>query len=60
VQAAYAEIQRWNMQPLAQQIHALILYRWSRDDIYSILDKPGVQQDFHTTIASTDYRWRLG
>ncbi|MFC1465363.1 MAG: C39 family peptidase [Candidatus Brachytrichaceae bacterium NZ_4S206] len=58
VQAAYAEIARYNDQPHAQQIQCLLLYRWSRDDIYSIVDKPGVQNDIRATIRTTDYRWR--
>jgi len=58
VQAAYAEIARYNHQPHAQQIQCLLLYRWSRDDIYSIVDKPGVQADIRATINTTDYRWR--
>ncbi len=58
VQAAYAEIARYNGQPHAQQIQCLLLYRWSRDDIYSIVDKPGVQNDIRATIRTTDYRWR--
>ncbi|MDW8394906.1 MAG: SH3 domain-containing protein [Anaerolineae bacterium] len=58
VQAAYAEIERYNAQPHAPQIQTLILYRWSRDDHYSIVDKPGVQADIRATIRSTDYRWR--
>jgi len=58
VQAAYAEIARYNEQPHAQQIQCLLLYRWSRDDHYSIVDKPGVQEDIRATIRSTDYRWR--
>lgn len=58
VQAAYAEIARYNSQPHTQQIQTLILYRWSRDDHYSIVDKPGVQADIRATIAGTDYRWR--
>ncbi len=58
VQAAYQEVDRWNMQPQAQQIQSLILYRWSRDDVYSIVDKPGVQADIRATINNTDYRWR--
>jgi hypothetical protein len=58
VQAAYAEIARYNHQPHAQQIQCLLLYRWSRDDIYSIVDKPGVQNDIRATIRTTDYRWR--
>ncbi|BCX03011.1 MAG: hypothetical protein KatS3mg053_0949 [Candidatus Roseilinea sp.] len=58
VQAAYAEIARYNHQPHAQQIQCLLLYRWSRDDIYSIVDKPGVQNDIRATIRTTDHRWR--
>jgi hypothetical protein len=58
VQAAYGEIERWNQQPQSQQIQSLILYRWSRDDVYSIVDKPGVQNDIRATINGTDYRWR--
>ncbi len=57
VQAAYAEIERWNQQPLAQQIRALILYRWSGDQ-YSIMDRPGVLNDFRALLKGTDYRWR--
>jgi hypothetical protein len=58
VQAAYAEIDRYNLQARAQQIQCLILYRWSRDDIYSIVDRPAVQADIRATINGTDYRWR--
>jgi hypothetical protein len=58
VQAAYAEVDRYNWQAHAQQSQALILYRWSRDDAYSIVDKPGVRHDLRATIESTDYRWR--
>jgi hypothetical protein len=58
VQTAYAEVNRWNQQPCAQQIRTLILYRWSRDDIFSILARPPVQNDVRATIANTDYRWR--
>jgi hypothetical protein len=58
VQAAYAEIDRYNLQTRSQQIQCAILYRWSRDDIYSIVDKPAVQADIRATINGTDYRWR--
>ncbi len=62
VQAAYSEINRWNQQPHAQQILALILYRWIRgggeDAQYSIAEKSGVQADFRETVAGTDFRWR--
>ncbi len=61
-QAAYAEIQRWNQQPHAQQIRALLLYRWvvggGSDAQYSLLRQPGVQADFRSTVAGNDYRWR--
>nr|MBP8242206.1 hypothetical protein [Thermoflexales bacterium] len=61
-QAAYAEIQRWNQQPHAQQIRALLLYRWvvggGSDGQYSILRQSGVQDDFRATVAGNDYRWR--
>ena len=58
VQAAYAEIDRYNLQARAQQVQCLVLYRWSRDDIYSLVDKPAVQADIRATISGTDYRWR--
>jgi len=58
VEAAYAEIDRWNLQPQAQQIQALMLYRWSRDDVFSIIDKPSVQADIRKTVNTADYRWR--
>lgn len=58
VQAAYAEVDRYNLQARAQQIQCAILYRWSKDDIYSIVDKQGVQNDIRATIHGTDYRWR--
>lgn len=61
-QAAYAEIQRWNQQPHAQQIRAMLLYRWvvggGSDAQYSILRQSGVQEDFRATVAGNDYRWR--
>jgi len=62
VQAAYAEINRWNQQPQAQQILALILYRWIRgggeDAQYALSEKPGVQSDFRDTVGNNDFRWR--
>ncbi len=61
-QAAYAEIQRWNQQAHAQQIRALLLYRWvvggGSDGQYSILRQSGVQEDYRATVAGNDYRWR--
>ena len=58
VQTAYAEINRYNQQPHAQQIQSLVLYRWSRDDHYTILGRPAVQNDIRDTIHNSDDRWR--
>ena len=56
VQAAYAEINRWNQTPHAQQIHCLLLYRWT-GDAWAIKDKRGVLDDFQKALDH-DYRWR--
>ncbi len=56
VQAAYAEIHRWNQSPHHQQIHCGLLYRWM-GDAWSIKDKPGILEDFQQALAN-DYRWR--
>jgi hypothetical protein len=62
VRAAYEEINRWNTQPFAPQICALILYRWHRgggsDAQFCLQDKPDICADFRDTIAQTDLRWR--
>jgi hypothetical protein len=50
VQAAYAEIDRWN-ESGGQPIHALCLYRSNRDDEWSFTDKHGVQDDFRAAVA---------
>lgn len=57
VRAMYAEINRWNRQPYAQQIRCALLYRWMGDQ-WSIADKPGIQDDFRQAL-SQDYRWAL-
>jgi hypothetical protein len=57
VQAAYAEIHRWNQQPHAQQIRALILYRWPRLDRWFIEGKEGVIRDLKDSLAHR-HRWR--
>jgi hypothetical protein len=66
VQAAYAEIDRWNQQPHAQQIRALLLYRWPKvgdwpqnpnDDRWWIVGKEGVVSDLRRAQAHR-YRWR--
>ena len=59
VQAAFAEIQRWNQQAGAQQIRALVLYRWPPFDQWSIESKGGVQADLLAAMQH-DYRWREG
>jgi hypothetical protein len=62
VPEAYRETSRWNAQPHAQQIQALILYRWIRgggsDAQFAISEKPGVQDDFRDAIRGQDNRWR--
>ena len=62
VPEAYREIARWNAQPHAQQIQALILYRWIRgggsDAQFAISEKQGVQDDFKDAIRGQDNRWR--
>lgn len=57
VRAAYAEINRWNQQPGAQQIRSLLLYRWQRYDQWYIEGKNGVIDDFRMALTN-DYRWK--
>ncbi len=45
VRRAYAEINEWNQGANNQLIGALILYRWSQDDRWSITGKEGVLDD---------------
>ena len=56
VQAAYAEIDCWNNTDHAQQIHCLLLYRWTGDD-WAIEHLGEVHQDFGKAL-DRDYRWR--
>jgi len=56
VQAAYAEINRWNSIPHAQQIHCLLLYCWT-GDAWAIEDREEIHQDFRKALAR-DYAWR--
>ena len=56
VQAAFAEIDRWNRQN-GQQIHALVLYRWPQLDRWHIKGKAGVIEDFRNALRN-DYRWQ--
>ncbi len=56
VQAAYAEIDRWNRQN-DQKIQALALYRWPQFDRWRIKGKGGVIEDFRNALRH-DYRWQ--
>ncbi len=56
VQAAFAEVDRWNRQQ-GQQIHALALYRWPQLDRWHIKGKQGVIEDFRNALRH-DYRWQ--
>jgi hypothetical protein len=53
VEAAYAEIDGWNRDATnyGRKIHALCLYRWSKDDQWHIDGKTGVQAGFRATVA---------
>ena len=57
IQAAYAEINRWN-QLGGQQIRSLAFYRWPNADReqFWINSKPGVVEDFVASLAH-DYQW---
>lgn len=57
VQAAYAEINRWNQQAGAQQIRALVLYRWPPYDQWYIQGKQGVIDGFVDAMRN-DYQWK--
>lgn len=56
VEAAYREINQWNQQPHAQQIHCLLLYRWT-GDAWAIEHKGEIQKDLRDALQR-DYRWR--
>jgi hypothetical protein len=56
VQAAYAEINRWNSTPHAQQIHCLLLYRWT-GDAWALERRGEIHKDFRKALDH-DYRWR--
>lgn len=57
IQAAYAEIDRWNRQN-AQKIHTLALYRWPQLDRWHISGKESVIEDFRVALRH-DYRWNV-
>jgi hypothetical protein len=52
VQAAYREINNWNLGGEKPQIHALCLYRSNRDDKWSFADKNGVKDDFRQAVSA--------
>lgn len=56
VQRAYGEINHWNRQQGAQQIHSLVLYRWPNIDKWVIEGKQGVIQDFRAAMRE-EYKW---
>jgi hypothetical protein len=56
VREAYAEIDRWNRSPYAQQIHCLLLYRWTGDE-WAFENMGEVKKDFQAAMDN-DYRWR--
>lgn len=56
VQAAYREIDEWNLRPGTQKIRSLALYRWPKYDRWYIDGKNGVINDFRAAMAN-DYRW---
>lgn len=57
IEAAYAEIDRWNNTAHAQQIQALLLYRWAGDE-WTMRGKGRLRDDFRDAIAR-NYRWRV-
>jgi len=56
VQAAYAEIDKWNQDATHQKIRCLLLYRWLAHDQWSFADIQEVKDDFRVAL-SNDYRW---
>jgi hypothetical protein len=56
VQAAYAEIDKWNQDATHQKIHCLLLYRWLAHDKWCFADIQEIKDDFAVAL-SNDYRW---
>jgi hypothetical protein len=56
IQAAYGEIDEWNKTPYAQQIRALLLYRWAGDE-WTMRGKGELLRGFREALIQ-DYRWR--
>ena len=56
VQAAYAEIHRWNQDPTHQRIRCLLLYRCLPYDQWSFANVDEVKDDFKVALGN-DYLW---
>ena len=56
VQAAYAEVDRWNRGPGHQQIRCLALYRYEKYDAYGIRGLSGVADDLSMALEQ-GYTW---
>jgi len=56
VQAACEEVNRWNTMPFAQQIHCLLLYRWTGDE-WAMERLGELHKDIRKALDN-DYRWR--
>jgi hypothetical protein len=57
IQEAYAEISRWNDNPLNQKIRCALLYRWEKHDMWYLKGKNRALDDFREALQH-DYRWR--
>jgi len=59
IQAAYAEINRWNSNPTHQKIRCMLLYRWEKHagDIWWMEGKDRLMDDFRAAMQH-EYRWR--
>lgn len=56
VQAAYAEIDKWNQDPTHQRIRCLLLYRWLAHDQWSFAGIQEIKDAFRAALDH-DYRW---
>jgi len=56
IQAAYAEIDKWNQDATHSKIRCLLLYRWLAHDQWSFASIQEVKDDFRAAL-SHDYRW---
>lgn len=51
VQAAYAEIKRWNERVGTQKIFCGCLYRWPNNDVWGLVNRDGVHADLRAAVA---------